>query len=71
MDQKPWWKSTTIQGAVIATLGALASILTLTGVVEITAGEVDALVSSTFTAIGSIMAIIGRFKAKTTIGGGG
>jgi len=68
METKPWWQSTTIRGAIVAILGAIAGVLSITGVVSIGTPEIDLIVSSIFTAIGGVMSIIGRYKATTTIG---
>lgn len=70
MDTKPWWQSTTIRGAIIALLGAVAAGLSLAGVVDIQGAEIEVIITGGLAAIGGVFAIIGRAKAKTKITGG-
>ena len=66
-DMKAWWQSKTLWGAIVT---IASSILGLAG---LELGEVDAetltgLLTSLGAAIGGIIAIVGRLKAKSRIG---
>ena len=66
-DMKPWWQSKTLWGAIVA---IASSALGLAG---LELGEADAetltgLLTSLGAAIGGIVAIVGRLKAKSRIG---
>lgn len=66
-DMKPWWQSKTLWGAIVT---IASSILGLAG---LELGDADAealtgLLTSLGAAIGGIIAIVGRLKAKSRIG---
>ncbi|VVT18483.1 hypothetical protein [Hoeflea sp. EC-HK425] len=66
-DIKPWWQSKTLWGAIV-TIGS--AVLGLTG---LDLGETDrealtGLLTSLGAAIGGMIAIFGRIKAKNRIG---
>ncbi|MCC0033943.1 MAG: hypothetical protein H6887_01600 [Hoeflea sp.] len=66
-DMKAWWQSKTLWGAIVT---IASSILGLAG---LELGEADAetltgLLTSLGAAIGGIIAIVGRLKAKSRIG---
>ncbi len=66
-DMKPWWQSKTLWGAIVA---IASSALGLAG---LELGEADAetltgLLTSLGAALGGIVAIVGRLKAKSRIG---
>ncbi|GAB5463610.1 hypothetical protein [Hoeflea alexandrii] len=66
-DVKPWWQSKTLWGAIV-TIGS--AVLGLTG---LDLGETDrealtGLLTSLGAAIGGMIAIFGRIKAKNRIG---
>lgn len=66
-DIKPWWQSKTLWGAIVT---IASSILDLAG---LELGDADAealtgLLTSLGAAIGGIIAIVGRLKAKSRIG---
>lgn len=66
-DMKPWWQSKTLWGAIVA---IVSSALGLAG---FELGDMDAealtgLLTSLGAAIGGIIAIVGRLKAKSRIG---
>ncbi|MCO6409912.1 hypothetical protein [Hoeflea alexandrii] len=66
-DVKPWWQSKTLWGAIV-TIGS--AVLGLTG---LDLGETDrealtGLLASLGAAIGGMIAIFGRIKAKNRIG---
>jgi hypothetical protein len=66
-DIKPWWKSKTLWGAIV-TIGSAA--LGLAGL-ELGEAEAEALtgfLTSLGAAIGGIIAIVGRLRAKSRIG---
>lgn len=66
-DIKPWWQSKTLWGAIV-TIGSAA--LDLAGL-ELGEAETEALtgfLTSLGAAIGGIIAIVGRLKAKSRIG---
>ena len=68
MNNKPWWKSKGVWGGVVAALAAVAAVFGIT-VDEVTQKVIlDAIVAVT-AAIGAILAIVGRVKAKGGIGG--
>lgn len=67
MDEtKDWWKSKTVWGAALALTGALASAfgIEIDGVAD--EGTVTALTAAAG-AIGALIAIFGRFKARSPI----
>lgn len=66
-DIKPWWQSKTLWGAIVA---IASSALGLAG---LEFGEADAqaltsLLTSLGAALGGIIAIVGRLKARSRIG---
>ena len=66
-DMKPWWQSKTLWGAIVA---IASSVLGLAGF-ELGAVDAEALtglLTSLGAAIGGIIAIVGRLKAKSRIG---
>lgn len=66
-DMKPWWQSKTLWGAIVA---IASSALGLAGF-EFTEADAEALtglLTSIGAALGGIIAIVGRLKAKSRIG---
>ena len=66
-DMKPWWQSKTLWGAIVTITSATL------GFAGLELGEADAealtgLLTSLGAAIGGIIAIVGRLKAKSRIG---
>ena len=66
-DIKPWWQSKTLWGAIV-TVASVAL-----GLAGLELGEADAealtgLLTSLGAALGGIIAIVGRLKAKSRIG---
>ena len=66
-DMKPWWQSKTLWGAIVTIASATL------GLAGLELGDVDAealtgLLTSLGAAIGGIIAIVGRLKAKSRIG---
>ena len=64
---KPWWQSKTLWGAIVAIASSAL------GFAGLELGEADAealtgLLTSLGAAIGGIIAIVGRLKAKSRIG---
>ena len=68
MDSKAWYKSTTIQGAIVA---IISNILLLSPIEMSNAelAQVSNVVTGIANAVGFVMIIIGRVKAQTKIGG--
>jgi hypothetical protein len=65
VENKPWYLSKTIWGAVLAVLGlALPKVATAIGGPD----TISEIAGAAVTVIGSILAIIGRYRAVTTIG---
>jgi hypothetical protein len=66
-DIKPWWQSKTLWGAIVtiasATLGLLGYDLA-----EADREALTGLLTSLGAALGGLIAIVGRFKAKNRIG---
>jgi len=60
MEKKVWFKSTTLQGQIITTLGLLINWLNL----PILQSEGESAVSAIFILVGIGMAICGRIKTK-------
>ena len=66
-DIKPWWQSKTLWGAIVT---LASSVLGLAGL-ELGKADADALtglLTSLGGAIGGIIAIVGRVRAKSRIG---
>lgn len=66
-DMKPWWQSKTLWGAIVAIASSVF------GLAGLEFGEADAevltgLLTSLGVALGGIIAIVGRLKAKSRIG---
>ena len=67
-ETKPWYESTTIRGVIITALSTLLSILALLGVnLGVGEPEVTAVVTAATTLIGTVVAIIGRVKAASSL----
>ncbi|MGJ8570608.1 MAG: hypothetical protein ACSHXI_07905 [Hoeflea sp.] len=66
-DIKPWWQSRTLWGAIVtiasATLGLLGS-----DIAETDREALTGLLTSLGAALGGLIAIVGRLKAKNRIG---
>lgn len=64
-DTKPALASTTLQGAIIAILSALAP--TIANFLHLQASDIVQVVAAAGTVIGFIMTVIGRFKATKAL----
>lgn len=68
MDQKKsWWQSTTIIGGLTALLAGIAGAFGLdaAGI----SSDLGEIVTGVIGAVGGVLAIIGRFRARKQIGG--
>ena len=63
MGTKVWWKSTTLQGAVVEAFSLLTHWLG----VPVVKDELDTAVASVLGLIGLVMVVVGRVKAKEEI----
>ena len=62
-DNKPWYASQTVWGAVIAILSSIGG-----AYYAYKTQNFDAVVTSLSAALGGVLAFIGRFKATATVG---
>jgi len=71
MDQKPWYQSLTVWGTGILALCSvilpLVSQVNLANALQGEEGNITDVLAGIGATIGTIMAIIGRIKAKTTL----
>ena len=70
MEQtQSWYTSTTLQGALIAIIGFVASMLKATLKIDVISNdEINSLVAGLFGVIGMVMVIWGRIKATKKLG---
>lgn len=66
-DSKEWWKSRTVWGALVALAGSLASAAGVSVEPGVQSEAVAAL-TALATALGALIALFGRFEARSRIG---
>lgn len=66
MDEKNWWKSKTVWGAVVALAGAVSAMVGIEMDAAASEEAVDAL-TALASAAGALVAIWGRFAARETL----
>ncbi|WP_062208216.1 hypothetical protein [Aureimonas sp. AU12] len=66
-DTKEWWKSKTVWGGLVALIGALGGLfgLELDGATQ---DELAAALAIAASAVGALVAILGRLDAKARLG---